>query len=237
MYRDFARFYDRVEGNAPQVFSRWILDRVTAHHAQVGSVLELGCGTGSVLQALPRDWAKTGIDSSSDMLDQVRLKDIDINLLEGDMTTVLLDERFDLVICVFDTINHLLSPDDWCKAFHVAHQHLRTGGLFLFDANTIGRLRELAANPPFVHDFDGNTILMKVSEPRPAQFEWDIRIFEAQEGHYVLHREVIPEAALPLSHIHELLIAEGFHVMEAQDNEGDNATDDSKRTFFVCRAL
>ncbi len=237
MYRDFARFYDRVEANAPDVFSLWIVDRVRAHHAQVASVLELGCGTGSVIDALPRDWTKTGIDSSRDMLDQVLLKGIDIELVEADMTTVVLDARFDLVICVFDTINHLLNPDDWRKAFHVAHQHLHTGGLFLFDVNTMGRLRELAANPTLVHDFDGNTILMKVHESHPAQFEWDIRIFEAQEGHYLLHREVISEAALPLSQIHELLIGEGFDVIEARDNEGANASDDSQRTFFVCRAV
>ena len=236
MYRDFARFYDRVEADAPHTFARWIRDRVEAHHAPVASVLELGCGTGAVLQALPRGWSKTGVDSSRDMLEQARLKALDAKLVEADMTTAVLDERFDLVICVFDTINHLLNPDDWRRAFGVARQHLHTGGLFLFDVNTIGRLRELAGNPTFVHDFDGNTILIKVREPRPAQFEWDIRVFEAREGHYLLHREVISEAALSLSHIHELLSAEGFDVIEARNNVEADANDDSRRTFFVCRA-
>ena len=236
MYRDFARFYDRVEIDAPRTFSRWILDRVSVHHARVASVLELGCGTGAVQQALPREWAKTGIDSSRDMLDQALLKSLDARLLEADMTAAVLDEKFDLVVSVFDTVNHLLSPDEWRKAFRVAHRHLHAGGLFLFDVNTIGRLRALSATPTFVHDFDGGTVLMKVHELGPAQFEWDIRVFEAMDGHYVLHKESIREAALPLTQVRELLIAEGFDVMEARDNENADATDDSKRTYFVCRA-
>lgn len=235
-YHNFAQFYDRVEADAPHAFSRWILDRVNAQQAQIASVLELGCGTGAVLQALPRDWSKTGIDVSRDMLDQALLAGIDAKLVEADMTTAVLHEQFDLVICVFDTINHLLDPDDWRRAFRVAHEHLHAGGLFLFDVNTIGRLRELAGNPTFVRDFDDNTILIKVHESRPALFEWDIRVFEAKEGHYLLHREVISETSLPLSEIHELLRAESFDVIEARDGEGADANDDSKRTFFVCRA-
>jgi len=236
MYGDFARFYDRVQADAPHTCASWILDRVNAHQARVASVLELGCGTGAVLQALPGDWAKTGVDSSRDMLNQAVNKTLDVKLVEADMTTAVLGERFDLVICVYDTINHLLSPDDWRRAFGVAHQHLRPGGLFLFDVHTIGRLRELAANSTFVHDFDSNTLLMKVHELQPAQFEWEVRVFEAQEGHFILHRQVIAESALPLSQVRELLSAEGFDVLEARGNKEVDATDDSKRTFFVCRA-
>ena len=237
MYRDFARFYDRVDTDAPLTSTKWILDRVSAHRAEVESVLELGCGTGAVLHALPLEWVKTGIDSSREMLDQARTKNLEAKLVEADMRTAVLDDRFDLVICVFDTINHLLNPDDWRRAFSVAHHHLHAGALFLFDANTIGRLRELAANPTFVRDVDGSTILMKVHEPHLAQFMWDIRVFEAQEGHYLLHREVIPESALPLSQIHELLNAEGFDVLEVRDKQGVDATNDSTRAFFVCRAM
>lgn len=55
-YNEFARFYDRVEGDTPAAFSQWILGRLDQYAAAVKSVLELGCGTGGVLEVLPREW-------------------------------------------------------------------------------------------------------------------------------------------------------------------------------------
>lgn len=235
-YSEFARFYDRVEGDAPAGFSRWILGRLDEYAATVRSVLELGCGTGAVLEALPSEWAKVGVDSSSDMLEQARSKGLGVTLVEADMTGATLGKTFDLVICVFDTINHLLDPEDWRRTFRVAHNHLRSGGLFLFDMNTLGRLRAIASEPAWVHDFEGNTLIMKISDVGSDQFDWDIRVFEVDGDHFRLHRDIVQESALPLAKVRELLSSEGFDVLESRDGNEGEATEDSRRVFFVCRS-
>lgn len=185
MYSEFARFYDRVEVDAPRASARWILERVDAHQASVASVLELGCGTGAVLQALPDAWRKTGVDSSPEMLAQARAKSLDATIIGADMTSLSLGERFDLVICVFDTINHLVDPEQWRRAFIVARQHLRIGGLFAFDMNTVTRLREIAAKPASSYGVHGDTILIQVHERRPLRFDWEITVSETTADGYL----------------------------------------------------
>jgi hypothetical protein len=44
--------------------------------------------------------------------------------------------HFDAVICLFDSLNHLLSVSDLELAFHSVYSCLKPGGLFLFDVNT-----------------------------------------------------------------------------------------------------
>lgn len=236
MYTNFASFYDRVEGDAPAGFARWIVARVDEYNLSVGTLLELGCGTGAVLAALPESWRKTGVDLSSSMLKQARKRGIDATLIEADLTELTLGVRFDLVVCVFDTINHLLVLEQWRAAFKVAREHVNPGGLFLFDMNTLGRLSEMASQPVWVQDFDENTLIMKISNNVDDRFDWDIRVFERRGDHFRLHHEVIQESALPLEKVHWLLESEGFDVLESTAGGGLQATEESGRVFFVCRA-
>ncbi len=41
--------------------------------------------------------------------------------------------------------------------FDAVHEHLVEGGLFIFDVNTVGELRRLGDEPPWVYDFDDST--------------------------------------------------------------------------------
>ena len=53
------------------------------------------------------------------------------------MASFALGEQFHVVICVFDTLNHLPVFDDWRSLFARVHEHLAEGGLFVFDVNTV----------------------------------------------------------------------------------------------------
>ena len=77
------------------------------------------------------------------MLATARAKVPRARFVQADMTTFDLDERFDAVICVFDTLNHLVNLRRWRALFDRAAAHLYAGGLFVFDVNTVGQLRRL----------------------------------------------------------------------------------------------
>ena len=91
-------------------------------------------------------------------------------LVEGDMADFDLGRRFDVVACVFDSINHLLDVASWASLFACVHRHLTDGGLFVFDVNTVGELRRLGDEPPWVYDFEGGTAIIDVNfaATRPA---------------------------------------------------------------------
>lgn len=101
------------------------------------SVLELGCGTGRVTVALARaGLAVTGIDISPAMLAIARERAAGITgvaLIEADMRTLDLGERFDAVIVPLGALQHLESVDDLIAAMEAIARHLDPAGIAVVD--------------------------------------------------------------------------------------------------------
>lgn len=79
----------------------------------VGSILEVGIGTGANLRLYPPDADLTGIDISGRMLERARRRaaglGMSVRLFEGDVERLpLLDASFDTVVatCVFCSVAH-----------------------------------------------------------------------------------------------------------------------------------
>jgi len=91
-YDVFGRFYDAVMGDRADHadFLRSLIER---HHPGARSVLELACGTGSILKQLAPRYEVTGVDLSPRMLEQAWRKVPEARLVLADMTSVRLDER------------------------------------------------------------------------------------------------------------------------------------------------
>ena len=141
-YRRFAEAYDW-EGSLD--FSRQAFRRVTAvcreRGLSPGRQLDLGCGTGT-LAVLMADagWEVVGLDASEAMLTQAKQKALDagqsVEFIRQDMRQCRLAVPVNLVTSIYDTLNHLLFPEDLEAAFHAAAGALRPGGLFVFDVNS-----------------------------------------------------------------------------------------------------
>lgn len=239
-YERFAPFYDAVMDDPGPRADR-VLGWIDRYRPGAASLLELGCGTGSVLARLSSLAEVTGLDRSPAMLAVAAEKVPGARLLEGDMREFSLGERFDVVICVFDSLNHLLFFGDWESMFDAVHRHLVEGGLFVFDVNTLGELRRLGEESPWVDDFEGGVAIIDVSFAEDAESEgmsvWDVRIFEeVGPARYELHRERIGELAVPLSRIKSALQAK-FVLLEETSESGGEPTDDSVKGHFAYRRL
>ena len=233
-YDRFARFYDAAMDD-PSARGARVLGSIRRNLPQASSILELGCGTGSILAQLTGFPALTGLDRSPEMLAVASQKVPSARLLREDIQEFWLDERFDVVVCVFDTLNHLLTFDAWLSMFHAVYDHLVEGGLFIFDVNTVGELRRLGEEPPWVFDFDEHVYVMDVSLVGDGLSEWDIRIFEHLGGsHYELHRERIGEMAVSLSRI-KAALRERFTLLEETSESGETPTDGSIKAYFTYR--
>ena len=139
-YADFAKFYDQIMGDRSALIER-VRDYVRRYLPDAGSLLELGCGTGAVLAGLADGMQVTGVDLSPEMLAAAAANLTGARLVQADISEFSLGARFDVVICVFDTLNHLPTFDAWLAMFGQVDAHLAEGGLFIFDVNTVGRLR------------------------------------------------------------------------------------------------
>lgn len=233
-YAGFARFYDRIMGERDEEIDR-LQSYLARYHPDATTLLELGCGTGALLAGLAPLLRVTGIDRSPEMLAIAAQAVPGARLMHGDMTAFRLPDRFDVIICMFDTLNHVPSLDGWLSAFSCVHEHLAPGGLFIFDVNTAGRLRRLDSAPPFLDEFDGNVVIMTVRSAHDGLSLWTTRIFDHQQDDlYRLHQERIYELGVPLALIRASL-AGRFEMLEEASLDGSPVSDESDRVFFAYR--
>jgi SAM-dependent methyltransferase len=140
-YEVFGRFYDAVMGDRA-VAAEHLRQLIRATKPNATKVLELGCGTGSVLKSLQRDYVVSGLDASERMLSIARRKVPEAKLFRQDMVDFRIDDKFDVIVCVFDSINHVRRFSDWKRLFANVRRHLWPGGCLIFDINTEGLGRE-----------------------------------------------------------------------------------------------
>src|SRR6266705_3279101 len=200
-YERFGDFYDAVMGD------RWaaaeqVMELIRATKPNAKNVLELGCGTGSILKRLQDAYEVSGLDISGKMLSIARKKVPRSKLFRQDMVDFRIDDRFDVIVCVFDSINHIRRFSDWKKVFAAVRRHLSPGGCFIFDINTQGKLERLIAGPPWVHQFGRNLLIIEVTALANHGSNWNIKVFEqVNNTRYVLHEEDIVEVSFPLGKI------------------------------------
>jgi SAM-dependent methyltransferase len=231
-YQAFAPFYDAVMGDR-KVSTEKVHRLLSTYAPNCRSVLELGCGTGSVLKQLSKTYEVVGLDISPKMLEIARQKCPSVPLHRMNMTTFRLNRKFDAVICVFDSINHLTKWSEWQQVFVRAHAHLNTGGAFIFDVNTPAKLKDLDQKPVGVHRFGPNIMLMNVTCNK-ALARWNVQVFARHKnGKYELHEEDIFEKAFPTKKVADALRAR-FTKVRQIDFQRRRISVSSQRIHFVC---
>lgn len=107
-----------------------------------GTALELACGTGRVLIPVAESGVRVvGVDESPWMLAKAKLKyerlpgevQERIGLLEGDMRTLALEQKFNLIYLPFNTFLILRTVEDQLATLDTVRRHLAPGGVFAFD--------------------------------------------------------------------------------------------------------
>jgi SAM-dependent methyltransferase len=234
-YAHFARHYDALMagpggGADPLANAARISGYLARHLPQARSLLELGCGTGAVLAGLSRVPSLTGLDRSPQMLARARATLPEARFVRAGMTAFELGERFDAVICVFDTVNHLPRFELWQALFERAAEHLHDGGLFAFDVNTVGQLRRLAAAGPWLNELPHALVTQEVEARAGSSFIWHVRIREAGGEHH----ERIGELGVELARIGAAL-GRWFTLLESAGDGGSPPTDKSERAYFAYR--
>ena len=237
-YERFAAFYDVVMDD-PSPRAARVDAAIDRYRPQPATLLELGCGTGSILARLETTAALTGLDRSPEMLAIAAAKVPGAQLLEGDMADFDLGRRFDVVACVFDSINHLLDVASWASLLDCVHRHLADDGLFVFDVNTVGELHRLGEELPWVYDFEGGTAVIDVTFALDAG-----RLGRHRLGHPHLragHRHPLrappreDRRAGPAARRVRELVADRFELLEEVDEDGLAATDTSVKAYYARR--
>ena len=232
-YAKLDRFYDTAMGDRTEMAS-YIRRLIRQHKPKAQTMLELACGTGAILKILAKSYDVAGLDVSPQMLAIARKKLPHVPVYRKDMVRFELAAKFDVIICVFDSINHVLKFADWQKIFRNAARHLEEDGLFLFDINTEAKLKRLINAPTWVHKFGRNLEFINVTAGRRGIANWNIRVFEHRRGNkYGLFEEDIEETSFPVNKIRAALRKQ-FAVVKVVDALGRKHSSKSDRLYFIC---
>lgn len=145
-YDALAAGYDVVMAHVDYAdWADYVLELFDAHDAAPTSILELGCGTGSLALDLQErgGFHYVGTDKSAAMIRVARAKAAlhgpaagDLRFAVADFTDFGADEPFDAVLLLYDGLNYLLEGDEVAALFARVAAALRPGGLFVVDQST-----------------------------------------------------------------------------------------------------
>lgn len=99
-------------------------------------LLDVACGTGNHLVFLRKKFDVTGLDLSREMLAIARRKLPQVRFVQGDMRKFRLGERFDVMTCMFSSINYMVRWKDLEKTLRNFHRHLEKGGVAIIECFT-----------------------------------------------------------------------------------------------------
>jgi len=242
-YTALAPIYDGVMRHVN--YKRWakyIRQVADLYGVATGRVLDLACGTGSFLgHFLRKAYLGFGCDSSEPM---VRVAQNKLSRKTGFRLAWVADMRrpgcrgpFDLVVCLYDSINYLERMEDYGRVLAAVADVLRPGGLFIFDVCTV---RNSLVNFDGFHEQDrvGKNEFLRLSYFQPDSGlqvnEFLIgRKGELEEETFLeVHRQWIR----PLELVKEQVQASELELLGMYDDYSfREGTEDSLRVHFVCR--
>jgi len=151
-YDAFARFYDAFTASSDyEVWTEHVLELTRRLGLRGNTLLDLACGTGkSFVPFLRRGFEVTGCDVSAAMLAEAARKAPETRLVHADLRDLPHIGRFDLVTCFDDSLNYLLEEDELARALAAITLNLSSGGIALFDLNTLLAYRTIFARDSVV---------------------------------------------------------------------------------------
>ncbi len=232
-YDNYAEYYD--QGTTTDITAKVDLIKRTIRRLNPSAkeVLEVACGTGNVLELLQTTYGVVGLDLSPNMIRIARQKLPNIEMYVEDMTLFKLQRKFDAIICVFDSVNHLLNFEAWEALFDRAKEHLNHGGVFIMDVNTIEKLENFVMLPPHKIDLKEGYQVAKVIKDENEIYHWRLDIHTLEGSEDKISENDIPEVAFPLQQVEDAL-SRRFKSIDRFTPSGEVADESAYRIYFAC---
>ncbi len=154
-YEAIAPVYD--DFTAHHNYDLWLgalMPKLEKHGIRGKRLLDVACGTGkSFLPMLEQGWQVTACDISPAMVALAREKVGErVELSVADMRELPVFGEFDVVFCLDDAVNYLLSGEELERALAGMRRNLGPGGLLMFDVNTLETYRTFFAEEVVVEN-------------------------------------------------------------------------------------
>ena len=134
-YKEFAKYYDLLYSNLEYDKDvKRIIELVSEYKESNGNeLLDVACGTGTHINYLKSKFNCTGIDLNESMLNEARKKNIGNKFEIGNMKSFNLNKEFDVVTCLFNSMNYLENNTELKETITNFYNHLKKGGITIME--------------------------------------------------------------------------------------------------------
>jgi SAM-dependent methyltransferase len=234
-YDVIAQFYDSVVAD-PNHKAAWLRELIRKYHPSSNNLLELACGTGSLLEILSKDYEVVGLDNSAGMLKVAHRRLPNTEFFQENMSSFRLKQKFDVVLCIYDSINHLLQFSEWQSMFKHTADHLNHGGLFIFDMNTVEFLESLNAAMPSISHFSDNTMTIGAEPSKDSITTLKVEVSEKRpDGTIRINMTDIPENSFDVAQVQAALEKHFMVLGKLGEQRFTEWTVTDNKVVFICQ--
>lgn len=242
-YESFARVYDLFMDNIPyEEWCGYLHTLLEKYDVADGLVLELGCGTGTMTELLADcGYDMIGVDNSADMLEIALEKKErsgkDILYLQQDMREFELYGTVRAIVSVCDSMNYITDEADLLEVFRLVNNYLDSGGVFIFDLNTLFKYEQLGESVIAENREESSFIWENWYDPADQVNEYDLTLFiRNDEGLYEKYEETHYQKAYALETVCQLIRQAGMKLEAIYDAfTFEKPRPDSERVYIVAR--
>ncbi len=205
-------------------------------------VLDLACGTGNSSLSLEKKGFKVvGIDISPEMLKAAKEKSFkkgsNIQFIQQDMRQLNISEEVDMTVVYQDGLNYMLEDEELKEVFRRVNKHLKPGGLFVFDINSVDKLPTVSGEVTYYEE--DSMALIWESNYNYENKVWEICLtgfLKQDNGYYDKFKETHREKYYHTGTIISFLEETNFKVLAVYNAfTFDEGRDSDKRLYYVAQ--
>ncbi len=207
--KQFCKIYNEYGWNYFSLtMGKAILDYFKENHISIHNHLDLCSGTGDLCKFFYEKGLQTkGVDLSEEMIKISKNKFPFIDFSCCDVLKYVDDNKYNLVTCTCDSINHILDNNDLKKLFTNVYNFLGNNGYFIFDAvdrNTI----LFNQNVDSIRE-NGIKVVYYLTELPNTKMNMNIKVYDKNT---LIHEENIIEKLYSSKELIQLLEDIGFEI-------------------------
>ena len=207
------------------------------------NLLDLGCGTGKLLEYY-NDYIDfyIGVDHSDKMLNQALKKYPNHLFINDDITNYQnIEFKFDIITSLYDTVNHLLKKNLWEKLFLNVSKMLHDEGVFIFDICTINALENNWPDHINIIDKQDYMIISNGEfdeESKVSKIHHNYFVKENNNVTYIRKYDCIEHISFEIEEIINMLRNVNINNIEVFDIDTKNeVTERTTVAVFICKRV
>ncbi len=190
IYDRLSRIYDDLWSSVSLRYLPIIKSLLKERIILQGRILDLACGTGTLISHLAKDGHIVfGLDISEKMIRIAKTKVThcdNVFLSVQDMTSIGFNEQFNAVLCTYDSLNYITSESALLQMFQNISNIIDPEGFFLFDFNSENQY-ESSGDSQYISASQSHDFILRQSYI--PQLQMATSIFQFRDGGMEVHKQ------------------------------------------------